>query len=136
MSGPVLALRRAIHARLVADAALVALLGGAHVYEEAPRAAHGVYALYGDVKAEDWSTSSDRGCEQRFEIVVWAAETTSASAMLEAADRICDLLHEAALTLAGHRLVNLRHVACAVERDAKTGLPRTTLSFRATTEAL
>ncbi|MGL4975877.1 MAG: DUF3168 domain-containing protein, partial [Bosea sp. (in: a-proteobacteria)] len=99
-------------------------------------AARGLYALFGDVKAEDWSTGSDRGCDQRLEIVVWGAETTSASAMLAAADRICDLLHDATLTLTGHRLVNLRHLTCAVERDAKTSLPRTTLGFRAVTEVV
>lgn len=136
MSGPVLALRRAIHVRLTGDAALVALLGGPRIYEEAPRAARGLYALFGDVKAEDWSTGSDQGCEQRFEIVLWGAETASASAMLAAADRICDLLHEASLGLTGHRLVNLRHLTCAVERDARTSLPRTTLGFRCTTEKL
>jgi Protein of unknown function (DUF3168) len=136
MSGPVLALRRAIHARLVADAALTGLLGGPRVYEEAPRAARGVYALFGDVKAEDWSTGSDRGCEQRLDIVLWGNESASASLMLEAADRVCDLLHDASLTLGGHRLVNLRHLTCAVERDSKTSLPRMTLGFRATTEAL
>lgn len=136
MSGPVIALRRVIHARLVADSALVALLGGPRIHEEAPRAARGLYALFGDVKAEDWSTGTEQGCDQRLEIVVWGAETTSASAMLEAADRICDLLHDASLTLTGHRLINLRHLTCAVERDAKTSLPRTTLGFRAVTEVV
>ena len=73
MTSPILALRRAILDRAAIDAELLALMGGAlRLYDEPPRAAPAVYALFGDVKAADWSTDFDRGHEQDISIVVWA----------------------------------------------------------------
>ncbi|MDJ1159029.1 hypothetical protein QNA08_12360 [Chelatococcus sp. SYSU_G07232] len=42
MTSPILALRRAVHARLSGDAALAAMLGGPRIHEEPPRAAEGL----------------------------------------------------------------------------------------------
>jgi Protein of unknown function (DUF3168) len=134
MSDAILALRKAVHARLVADAALVTLLGGARIHDEPPRSASGVYAIFGDAEALDWSTSSDRGCEQTFRLVVWAAETGSAVRALEAGARIEALLHDASLTLTGHRLINLRSTDSTMAREPKTNLQKLTLVFRAVTE--
>jgi len=47
-----------------------------------------------------------------------------------------DLLHDAALALAGHRLVLLRVAAIACDRDDKTNLARATLRLRAVTEVI
>ena len=64
------------------------LMGGAlRLYDEPPRAAPAVYALFGDVKAADWSTDFDRGHEQDISIVVWA-ERGSARDALAAAERL------------------------------------------------
>jgi hypothetical protein len=134
MSDAILALRKAVHARLVADAALVTLLGGARIHDEPPRSASGVYAIFGDAEALDWSTGSDRGCEQTFRLVVWAAETGSAVRALEAGARIEALLHDASLTLTGHRLINLRSTDSTMAREPKTNLQKLTLVFRAVTE--
>lgn len=134
MSDAILALRKAVHALLSADAGLTTLLGGARIHDEPPRAARGVYVVFGDVEALDWSTGSDRGCEQSLRLVVWAGDSASAVKVLEAGARIEALLHEAAPTLAGHRLINLRGTASAMARDDKTGLQRLTLTFRAVTE--
>lgn len=134
MSDAILALRKAVHATLVADTALTTLTGGARIYDEPPRNAGGIYAVFGDAEALDWSTGSDRGCEQTFRLVVWAAETGSAVKALEAGARIEALLHDAALTLAGHRLINLRATESTMARDPKTNLQKLTLVFRAVTE--
>jgi hypothetical protein len=64
MSDAILALRAAIQTRLAADADLTALIGAGRVHDEAPRAASGVYVVHGEVDARDWSTGSDKGCEQ------------------------------------------------------------------------
>ena len=54
MTSPVLALRRAILDKAANDAELKALMGGTlRLYDEPPRGADPVYALFGDVKAED-----------------------------------------------------------------------------------
>jgi hypothetical protein len=131
----VLSLRRAVHGHLAADAALTALIGTARIHDEPPRAASGVYVVFGDAEALDWSTGTDRGCEQTFRLVVWAAETGSVVLALQAAMRIEALLHEAELALVGHRLINLRATETGIVRDAKTNLQRITLTFRVVTEA-
>jgi Protein of unknown function (DUF3168) len=134
MSDAILALRQAVHALLVADTALTVLLGGARIYDEPPRSAGGVYAVFGDVEALDWSTGSDRGCEQTLRLVLWAGETGSAVKALAAGARIETLLHDTALTLTGHRLINLRATESTIAREPKTNLQKLTLVFRAVTE--
>ena len=133
---PILSLRAAILARAGADAELVALMGGAlRLYDEPPRAAEPVYAVFGEVTAQDWSTDLDGGHEQDLSIVVWS-RAGSARSGLAAAERFAALLDGAELVLAGHRLVNLRVTAIAAARDERAGLARVTVRLRAVTEAL
>lgn len=135
MTSPVLALRQAILDTAAADAQLKTLMGGSlRLYDEPPRGAEPVYALFGDVTAADWSTDFDRGHEQDLGIVVWS-EPGGARLALAAAERFAEILDDASLLLDGHRLVNLRTTALAAERDKDTGLTRVTLSLRAVTEA-
>jgi hypothetical protein len=134
MTGPILALRRAILATAAADPELVALMGGAlRLHDEPPRAAEPVYALFGDVTAQDWSTDTDQGHDQTLTLVVWAKPGSASTALL-IAERFAALLHEAPLPLDGHRLVHLRITAMAAARDEKTQLARATLTLRAVTE--
>jgi hypothetical protein len=71
MTSPVLALRRAIIDTASGDTELRALMGGAlRFYDEPPRWAEPVYALFGDVKAKDWSTDLDRGHAQSVDLVI------------------------------------------------------------------
>lgn len=131
---PVLALRAAIQARCAADSSLAGLMGGSvRLYDEPPRGAEPVYALFGEAEARDWSTSGDRGHEHLFAIVVWARPGSAASGVA-AADRLGALLDEAPLVLAGHRLVGLTVTATEIARDDKAGLARITLRLRAVTE--
>ena len=134
MTSPVLSLRRAIIDAASADTELRALMGGAlRLYDEPPRGAEPVYALFGDVKAEDWSTDSDRGHAQSIDLVIWS-EKGGARTALMAADRLFAILDDAPLVLDGHRLVNLRVTEIASARDKETGLARVTLRLRAVTE--
>lgn len=134
MTSPVLALRRAILDAASNDAELRSLMGGAvRLYDEPPRAAEPVYALFGDVTAEDWSTDLDRGHAQSVDIVIWS-EKGGARTALMVADRFFAILDDAPLILQGHRLVNLRVTELASARDKETGLARVSLSLRAVTE--
>ncbi len=134
MTSPILALRQAILAAAQADPDLAVLMGGAaRLYDEPPRAAEPVYAVFGDVSAEDASTSSERGHEQDLALVVWSREGSARSG-LEAAERLAAILDEAPLALSGHRLANLRVVSIAADRDRDTGQARATLRLRAVTE--
>ncbi len=136
MTSPVLSLRRAIIEAAAADAELRALMGGSlRLYDEPPRAAEPVYAVFGDVKAADWSTDLDRGHEQNLGIVVWS-ERGGARAALAVAERLAAILDDAPLALDGHRLINLRVTELASERDEDTQLVRVTLRLRAVTEAV
>jgi hypothetical protein len=134
MTSPVLTLRRAILDQAGADAELIGLMGGAlRLHDEPPRAAEPVYALFGDVTAEDWSTDFDRGHEQSLSLVIWAARGSARTA-LAVAERFAAILDDASLALEGHRLVNLRVTELASTRDKDTQLTRVSLSLRAVTE--
>ena len=136
MTGPVLALRAAILARLSADTALATLMGGAvRLHDEAPRGAEPVYAVFGTADAKDWSSDGSRGHEQAAAIVVYA-KPGSALSGLQAAERIAELLDDASLALLGHRLVALRVVAFAADRDESSNLARATVHLRAVTEVV
>jgi hypothetical protein len=136
MSDAILSLRAAIQARLEADVELSALIGTGRIHDEAPRAASGVYVVHGEVEARDWSTGSDRGCEQDLGLTVWAGESSSSRRALEAAALVVAALDEAALAPAGHGLVNLRWRSSRLARDGATGLAFVAIRFRAVTEAL
>ncbi len=136
MMDAVLALRRAVQAHLSADGTLSALLGGARIHDEPPRAAAGPYVVHGEVDARDWSAGVEGGCEQSFQLVVWAGRPGATAEALAVAARVGALLHEAALTPEGHRLVNLRQTSAQARRDGKSALSRVTLAFRAVTEPL
>lgn len=134
-ASPVIALRKAIRGRLLADAALVATLGGSRIYEEAPQGAAAPYALFLDTQMRDWSGALSRGAEHFLTIAVISTQRGLGSA-LGAAQQIADLLDEAALTLEGHRLIDLRFVSLETKRDASGRFARVAIQFRATTEYL
>ena len=136
MSDAILALRAAVQMHLTADADLTALMGPDRVFDEAPRAARGLYVVHGEVEARDWSTGSDRGCEQEFALVVWAAQSGSSRQALEAAGLIVAALDQADLDPNGHVLINLRWLSSRLARETRIGLPQVTIRFRAVTETL
>lgn len=136
MSGsPILALRKAIIARLVANATLVDALGGAKIYDEAPRGAETPYALFTDAQMRDWSAQSSRGAEQYLTLAVVTTQR-GISGALGVAQQIINLLDEAPLTLVGHALVDLRFVSLETKRDQNGRFARVVMTFRAVTEYL
>jgi hypothetical protein len=136
MTSPVLALRRAILDAAGADAELRALMGGAlRLYDEPPRGTEPVYALFGDVTAQDWSTDHDRGHEQLSSLAVWS-ERGGARTALMATERFAAVLDDAPLPLQEHRLINLRVTELTSARDKDTQLTRVSLSLRAVTEVV
>lgn len=136
MSGPILALRKALLAHLGEDEALLAAMGGTlRLHEEPPRGDGPLYAHFGDARAEDWSAVGQEGAEQELAIVV-RARPGSAALALAIVDRMAELLHDASPPLEGHRLVNLRVRACEIARDERSGFARATLRLRAVTERL
>jgi hypothetical protein len=134
MTSPILALRAAILVRCAADAVLADLLGGtAAIHDEPPPGAVPVYAVFGEAEARDASTSTERAHEQDLAIRIWARPGSAASA-LAAAERLAELLDDADLTLAGHRLVRLAVTAIETGREGRSNLARALLRLRAVTE--
>jgi hypothetical protein len=132
----VLALRKAIRATLLADPALVAALGGPKVFDDAPRGAEPPYALFAETQLRDYSADLSPGVEQFFTLAV-VTTARGLGGALEIAQRLIDLLDEAALSLeGGHALVDLRFVSLETKRDPGGRFARVNLRWRAVSEHL
>jgi hypothetical protein len=134
-ASPIAALRKAMRDALLADAALLAALGGAHVHDVAPRRAAAPWIAFGETRLRDWSSASGRGVEIVAQIDVWSTEPGSKQA-LTIAERVAALLDDADLTLADWRLVRLTHSATDARRENDSRFARCALRFRALLEQL
>ena len=135
MSSASFALQAAIFSKLTADAPVLAALGGARIYDEVPTRAEFPYLTFGQSTERDWSTATDLGHEHIFTLHVWSRargrkEADVALAAVEAA------LHDQALTLAGHRLINLRHEFSDARREPDGETYHGIARYRAVTEAV
>ncbi|MCB1500462.1 MAG: DUF3168 domain-containing protein [Bauldia sp.] len=132
MTSPALALQAAVHAALVADASVGAVVGD-RIHDAPPRNAAFPFIALGEARTGDWSTGTEDGAEHRLVLHVWSRHRGKAECWT-AIEAIRAALHEAALAVEGHRLVNLRFETADVgaDRDGITwhGVAR----FRAVTE--
>ena len=129
------ALRAAVHDALAADSALAALLGGAKVYDEPPRAAAFPYVTLGETRITDWSTGSDTSEEHQLTLHAWSRQGGHAQAHL-IAGALLQALDDAPLALAEHALVNLRFTLADVRREADGRTYHAIVRFRAVTEPM
>ncbi len=135
MSNPAFALQEAMRARLLAQAPLVLLLQGSHVFDEVPRGARTPHVSFGTIETRDWSVADAKAHEH---FVTLQVSTNSRGRKL-AQDILAEIeaaLDNAALTLAGHALVNLRLVFWAVAKEKSGETYGATARFRAATEPL
>lgn len=129
---PVVALRKAMRDRLLADATLAGAVS-TRIYDVAPRDAQAPWVAFGETKLRDWSSASGRGVEALAQIDVVSTQPGSREA-LEIAEQVTRLLDDAALTLAGWRLVRLACVATEARRSDQSRYARVALRFRALIE--
>jgi hypothetical protein len=127
------ALRAAIHDALAADSALNALLGGAKVYDEPPRAAAFPYVTLGEARVSDFSTGTEPGEEHQITLHAWSRQGGHREAHL-IAGTLLQALDDAPLALTDHRLVNLRFSVADVRREADGRTYHALVRFRAMTE--
>lgn len=129
------ALQTSIHARLTADPAVIAALGSARIYDDVPRGAEFPYVTFGETTLRDWSTGGEEGSEHIVTLHVWshAAGRREAQAVMGA---VRTALHDQPLSLAGHRLVNLRHEFSDARRDPDGETYHGIVRLRAVTEPL
>lgn len=133
---PLLAMRAAILAYLALDATLASLMDGRlRLYDEPPRGAVPVYAVFGDAEVRDESVDGTRRHAHSLALILFAKPGSTRSA-LDAAERMADLLDDAPLALAGHTLITLRVQAIGAARDSATGEARATLTLQAVTESV
>lgn len=135
LDSPALALRAAIHAALLADGPLAALLGGPKVFDAPPRDANFPFVALGEAVVADWSTATERGTEHQLTLHVFSRSGGRAEAFAVAA-AVQEALHDAALALASHRLANLRATTAEVVREADGRTYHALVRFRAVTEPL
>jgi hypothetical protein len=133
MSTAAAALRAAIHDALIADGALSALLGGPKIYDEPPRAVTFPYVTLGEARVSDFSTGSEPGEEHQLTLHAWSRQGGHREAHL-IAGALLQVLDDAPLTLADHRLVNLRFAVADVRREADGRTYHALVRFRAMTE--
>lgn len=127
------ALQQAIFAALSGDSALTALLGGARVYDDVPERAAFPYVTFAPGLERDWSVGEAVGSEHAVTLHAWSRGAGRKEA-LAIIDAVRTRLHDAALTLSGHRLVNLRHESSDVRRDSDGETFHGIVRFRAVTE--
>jgi hypothetical protein len=130
-----LALMQAMRAALLADTALIALLGGQHIFDEVPRGEQPLHVSFAMIETRDWSVMDQKAHEHFVTIEVGTNERGRSQAQA-ICQRIETVLDNAALTLAGHRLINLRNVFWNVSRVKTDKTFGAVLRFRAATEPL
>jgi Protein of unknown function (DUF3168) len=126
-------LRAAIHDALTADAALVALLGGPKVYDEAPHSAAFPYVTMGEARVSDFSSGSEPGEEHHMTLHGWSRQGGHREAHM-IAGALLQALDDAPLALSGHTLVNFRFTTADVRREADGRTYHALVRFRGVTE--
>jgi hypothetical protein len=133
MSTASAALRAAIHATLVADAPLSALLGGPRVYDEPPAAAEPPYVTLGEARVANFAAGDDPGEEHQVTLHAWSRQGGHREAHM-IAGALLAALDDAPLSVAGHHLVNCRFAVADVRRERDGRTYHALVRFRAVTE--
>ena len=131
-----LALQSALVSALSANPDITLATGGVpRVFDDIPPASPYPYISIGHTLERDWSTGTEDGREHTITLHVWSrsagrAQVHQIAALLRAT------LHQAALTLTGFRLINLRHEFTEARREPDGETYRALVRFRAVTEPL
>ena len=123
-------LQKALHARLVTDPALAALVGG-HVYDAMPPGKlPALFVVLGDETARDRSDATARGAEHDVTVSVISGGRSFAEAKAAAA-AVSDALLAPGLALARGHLVSLHFRRASARRGQRGRYRRIDLVFRA-----
>ena len=128
-------LQRAVFDAVATDVGVIALLGGAKVFDDVPRASDFPYVTFGQSIERDWSTGGDDGGEHLITLHVWSRENGRRE-VHEIVGAVREALHLQDLNVSGHRLVNLRHEFSDTRREADGETYHGVVRFRAVTEVL
>lgn len=109
-------LQAAIVALLLADAGLVATLGGPRIHDGAPRNAAFPCVTLGETAVSDWSSGTEAGASIRLTLHVWSRASGKREAWA-IVGQLMRLLHDTPVTLDAHALVLLRVAFAEVRLD-------------------
>ncbi|MBB6012320.1 hypothetical protein HNR59_001665 [Aquamicrobium lusatiense] len=126
-------LQKAMFAALTGNAALVALMGGARIFDRAPTDAAFPFVTFGRTSVFDWSTSTEDGLEHLVTLHVWskAKGRKEAFAVLDAVRAALGT----PLSLDDQHLVNFRFEFSEVTFDDDISVHHGLLRLRAVTES-
>jgi hypothetical protein len=125
-------LQKAIFGALGANGALAGLVG-TRIFDHAPANVAFPYITFGRTSVYDWSTGTESGTEHLFTLHVWS-KGKGKKEVLEIMQLARETLHDAALELEGHKLVNLRLAFCEARYDDRNEAHHGLLRFRAVVE--
>ena len=126
-------LRKAVRNALISDVTLVTKLGGAHIYDEAPRGKAGPYVVIAQGETRDWSTMSDEGAEHLLTLEVWS-QNSGAREALEISERAAQILQDSSLPMVGATCVHARVISVETLRQNANRFVRARLRLRALVE--
>ena len=133
MPSSALALQQSIFATLGADLTIASLLGAPRIYDQVPQPATYPYISFGQSTTRDADTGTDTSDEHLLTLHIWSrAEGRRETHLL--IDAVRAALHDKPLSLAGHRLINLRHDFSEARRDPDGDTLHGIVRLRAVTE--
>lgn len=133
MNAPAVELQKAIFKALKQNGALTGLLGGDKIFDQVPPKTTFPYVTFGRTSLYDWSTGTESGTEQLFTLHIWSRATGKKEALdIMEACKAC--LHDGALVLEGHHMVNMRLEFAEARYDENLLVHHGLLRFRALTE--
>ena len=133
MASAGLELQKSIFSALTSSPAVTGLLGGAHVFDDVPSGAAYPYLTIGESAARDWSTGTEPGDEHILTLHVWSRAAGRMEAH-EIMGAVRAALHDVPLTVAGYRLINLRHEFSDARREPDGETYHGVVRYRAVTE--
>ncbi len=133
MSSATWHLQQAVHGALAADTEVLSLLDGARIFDDVPQRAAFPYITLAGFTLNDWATGTEPGAEITFTVNAWSRGAGHKQAHL-IADVVRSALHDAPLAIAGHHLVNLRHVSSDTHRERDGDTYRVSARFRVVLE--
>ncbi len=102
-----LEIQKAIYAKLIADTALTGMVSG--VFDRVKENTAYPYVALAEMDAQDWSTQTTQGLQSTVTLEVFS-RGGGRKECLTILERMHMVLHDASLTMTGHRLVQIRFV--------------------------
>jgi hypothetical protein len=129
------ALQRSVYETLSNATELTSLLGGDGIYTNPPPAVEFPFITIGQSVNLDWSTGTEDGNEHSLTLHIWS-RVDSALEVHEITQVLRDLLHDQALMLDDHYLINLRHEFSQARIDPDGETLHGIVRYRAVTEPM